>query len=159
MTPTFTQLLRNPVHLLAFGLGSGLTPVAPGTAGTLAAAAILWLLPSLDLLSHLALVAVAIAAGVYICGKTAADIEQHDHPGIVWDEFAGYWLAMLLVPDGPLWLLAGFVLFRLFDIWKPWPISWLDEKVAGGWGIMLDDILAGIYAALIMALAQSWLMY
>ncbi|MDP6968033.1 MAG: phosphatidylglycerophosphatase A [Gammaproteobacteria bacterium] len=137
----------NPVHLLAFGFGSGAAPTAPGTFGTLAAG-ILYLLLLVHLPdSYYLLVLLASAlAGVYICGKTAQDIGVHDHGGIVWDEFVGLWITLLWVPAGWVWLVFGFALFRLFDILKPWPIGWLDQHVHGGWGIMLDDIVAGLMA-------------
>ena len=86
--------------------------------------------------------------GIWICGKTAEDLGVHDHGGIVWDEFVGYWLTMFMAPQGWVWALIGFGLFRLLDIVKPWPISWADKQLKGGTGIMLDDVLAGIMAAL-----------
>lgn len=96
--------------------------------------------------------------GVYICDRSASDLGVHDHPGIVWDEMLGYWLVMLAAPPGWIWLLVGFVLFRLFDIFKPWPISWVDKKVGGGFGIMLDDVLAAVFAWLLLQLlAWVWL--
>ena len=144
------QLIRNPVHFLAFGFGSGLSPKAPGTAGTLVAMLLWPLLAGLPLEIYLAIVAVASVGGFYLCGKTASDLGVHDHPGIVWDEIAGYWLAMAAIPCTWYWMLAGFVLFRFFDIWKPWPISWLDKQVHGGVGIMVDDLLAGLFAWILL---------
>ena len=149
-TPTLNQLWRNPTHLLAFGFGSGLSPKAPGTAGTLVAVALHQLLVSLPLFAYLLAVAAAILLGIYLCGRTARDLNCHDHPGIVWDEFAGFWLAMTALPNDWRWILVGFVLFRLFDICKPWPIGWCDQKLHGGTGIMLDDLLAGLYSWLIL---------
>lgn len=146
INPSFSQLLKNPVHLLAFGFGSGLSPKGPGTAGT-AVALLLWpLLAGLPLYGYLVVVAVASLGGFYLCGKTAHDMGVHDHQGIVWDEMAGYWLTMTALPLSWPWALAGFVLFRLFDIWKPWPIRWFDRNVGGGFGIMMDDLLAGLLA-------------
>ena len=138
--------MRNPVHLLAFGFGSGLAPVAPGTFGTLAAIPFWWLMARLPLAGYLGVLAVVILAGVWICGRTSRDLGVHDHGGIVWDEFAGFFVTMIAVPPQWQWLLAGFLLFRLFDILKPWPIGWLDRRVGGGLGIMLDDLLAGAFA-------------
>jgi phosphatidylglycerophosphatase A len=152
--PSFRQILRNPIHFLAFGFGSGLSPKAPGTAGTLVALLLWPFLAELPLTAYLLVVAVASIAGFYLCGKTARDLGVHDHPGIVWDEIAGFWLAMTAVPVTWYWMLAGFVLFRLFDIWKPWPISWLDKEVEGGVGIMVDDLLAGVFAWIILFLAM-----
>ncbi|WP_019529592.1 phosphatidylglycerophosphatase A [Dasania marina] len=139
-------ILTNPIHCLAFGFGSGLAPKAPGTFGTLMAVPLYLVLMQLPLLGYVLLLLVSFIVGVYLCGKTADDLGVHDHPGIVWDEFVGFWITMLLAPAGWLWLLIGFVLFRLFDIWKPWPINVLDKNMETGLGIMLDDVLAGVYA-------------
>jgi phosphatidylglycerophosphatase A len=144
-------------HLLAFGFGAGCSPKAPGTMGTLLA--IGFYLP----LSHLplGLYALAVAAisvvGVWICDTASRDLGVHDHPGIVWDEIAGFLITMLAAPPGWLWIGIGFALFRLFDIWKPWPIGWLDRRVSGGFGIMLDDIVAGILAAICLQVLALWL--
>ncbi|MBQ0756221.1 MAG: phosphatidylglycerophosphatase A, partial [Amphritea sp.] len=135
---------RNPVHFLAFGLGSGAAPWAPGTVGTLAAIPFFLLMQPLSLFWYGVILLVTSLIGIYLCGKTSDDMGVHDHGGIVWDEFVGYWLTMFAAPPGWLWIIIGFVLFRVFDIIKPWPISWADKKVAGGLGIMLDDILAGL---------------
>jgi len=150
----FVGLLRRPVHFLAFGFGSGLFPRAPGTAGTLVAVPLAFLARDLDLLTFLALAAVLFVFGVWICDRTARDLGVHDHPGIVWDEIVGYLVTVAWVPREGLWLVAGFVLFRLFDIWKPWPISTLDRRVGGGVGIMLDDLLAGLAAAGVLLISQ-----
>ena len=149
--------MRNPVHFLAFGFGSGLSPWAPGTMGTVAAIPVWWLASQFGLLVYLVVLAGVIAVGPYLCGRTSADMGVHDHGGIVWDEIAGFLLTMVLVPVTPLWCLAGFVLFRLFDIVKPWPIGWLDRKVKGGTGIMVDDLVAAIYAALCLQ-ALLWVL-
>ena len=138
--------LKNPYHLLAFGFGSGLAPVAPGTFGTLAAVPFYLLMAQLPLAGYLAVLALVILAGIPICGRTSRDLGVHDHGGIVWDEFAGFLLTMTAAPLAWQWLVAGFLLFRLFDILKPWPIGWLDRRVGGGLGIMLDDLLAGAFA-------------
>lgn len=142
------SIWKNPIHFLAFGLGSGAAPKAPGTVGTLAAIPFYLLLQPLDLVWYALLVSVAFIAGVYLCGKTSADLGVHDHGGIVWDEFVGYWVTMFAAPLGWGWVVLGFALFRFFDILKPWPIGWADKQVSGGLGIMLDDLLAGIMAAL-----------
>ena len=141
------QLLRSPVLFLAFGFGSGLAPRAPGTAGTLAAVPLYLLLSQFPLAVYIGVVLVVCVAGVWICGAASRQLGVHDHPGIVWDEFAGLLITMLAAPPGWLWLVAGFCLFRLFDIWKPWPICWADRRLTGGLGIMLDDLLAGALAA------------
>lgn len=152
--PTFKRLLGRPIDLLAFGFGSGLSPKAPGTVGTLAAIPLYLMMAQLTLPVYLLLLVISGLVGVYICGRTAADLGVHDHPGIVWDEFVGFWITMFAAPAGLLWVLVGFLWFRLFDIMKPWPVSWCDKRVGGGLGIMLDDIVAGL-----MALAAMQLCY
>jgi|TARA_B110000879_G_C11050378_1_gene462563 phosphatidylglycerophosphatase A len=152
VNPTFKQLLRSPTLMLAFGFGSGLSPKAPGTMGTLAAIPLWWLLAQLPLASYLMVVLVSAIIGIYICGAAAKTLGVHDHGGIVWDEFVGFWIAMAALPVTWTSVILGFVLFRLFDILKPWPISWLDKKVSGGFGIMIDDVIAGLAAAGIIAL-------
>lgn len=139
--------LSNPIHMLAFGLGSGLSPKAPGTFGTLAALPIYWwLLADLAPWLFALVVLISFVAGVYICEKTSQDLGVHDHGGIVIDEWVGMWITLFLVPKGLIWMLIGFALFRFFDIIKPWPIKWLDQHVKGGFGIMIDDVLAGVMA-------------
>jgi len=157
MTVHWKTILGNPVHCLAFGFGSGLAPIAPGTAGTLLAVPLYLLLAPLSLPLYIAVLLVAFALGVYLCGKTADDLGVHDHPGIVWDEFVGYWITLIAAPPGWEWLLWGFVLFRFFDIFKPWPIKWLDQHVASGFGIMIDDVLAGIYALILLQVTAYYL--
>ena len=137
---------RNPIHFLAFGCGSGTVDKAPGTFGTLAAIPVYLLMQNLDYMVYFWILIATFIVGVYLCDKTSKDLGVHDHPGIVWDEFVGYWITMWLAPTGWLYIIVGFVLFRIFDILKPWPISWLDKHVEGGFGIMIDDVLAGILA-------------
>ena len=143
-----TAIWRNPVHLLAFGFGSGLSPKAPGTAGTVVAMLIYLALPAMSPLLYALLILLSFVLGIWLCGKTATDLGVHDHGGIVWDEFVGYWITMFMAPSGLFWAVLGFVLFRILDIFKPWPIKWADKQLKGGLGIMLDDVLAGIMAAL-----------
>ncbi|QSX38162.1 phosphatidylglycerophosphatase A family protein [Shewanella sedimentimangrovi] len=138
--------LKNPWHFLALGFGSGLARKAPGTFGTLAAVPLYLLLAQLPLAAYLVATAVAVVLGIYICDRASRDMGVHDHGAIVWDEVAGLLITLIAAPAGWHWLLAGFVLFRLFDILKPWPIRVLDAKVHGGLGIMADDVLAGIFA-------------
>lgn len=147
--------LKNPIHLLAFGFGSGCAPVAPGTFGTLMAVLLYLPLSRLPLMSYLLVLAVVILSGIWLCGRAAADLKEHDHPGIVWDEFAGFFVTMIAAPSGWAWIVAGFLLFRLFDIWKPWPIRVLDRRVSGGFGIMVDDLLAGVYALTTLQLTHG----
>lgn len=147
MKPTLAHL-KHPVYALGLGLGSGLAPKAPGTFGTLAALPFYLLLSQFPQPIYLLLVLVAAVVGVWICGQTADALAVHDHPAIVWDEFVGLWITLIAVPLGWLPMLLGFALFRLFDVLKPWPISWLDKHVSGGLGIMVDDILAGVLACI-----------
>jgi len=141
-------------HWIAFGLGSGLIPRAPGTFGTLAAIPLYWLLSPLSAGPYLGVVTVLFGLGIWACGRTARDLGGEDPAAIVWDEVVGYLVAMTFAPAGWPWVLAGFVLFRVLDIWKPWPIRWLDRRVHGGLGIMLDDLAAGALAGLILWLAS-----
>jgi phosphatidylglycerophosphatase A len=149
--------LSNPWHLLAVGFGSGLAPWMPGTMGTLAAIVPYLALVHLPLWAYITVCVVGSLIGVRICQKTSDDMKVHDHGSIVWDEFIGLWITMLIVPLWDInpyewkWLIAGFVLFRFFDMVKPWPIGWLDKRVDGGLGIMIDDIVAGILAAICLA--------
>ena len=140
----------NPIHLLAFGFGSGAAPKAPGTWGTLAAVLIYWPLTQLSSDHYLLMLLVTSLMGIYICGQTAKDLGVHDHGSIVWDEFVGFWITMFAAPVGWVWVVVGFILFRFFDIIKPWPISWIDKKITGGFGIMLDDVIAGVMAAAVL---------
>jgi phosphatidylglycerophosphatase A len=142
----------SPIHLLAFGFGSGLAPKAPGTVGTLAAVPFYLLMQPLSLSSYLVIVLIAFALGVWVCGESAKRLGEHDYGGIVWDEFVGFWITMMAAPTGWGWIVLGFVLFRLFDIIKPWPIKVADQQVQGGLGIMLDDVLAGIMAGFCLQL-------
>ena len=151
------SLLRHPVHFLSLGLGSGCMRTAPGTWGTVAALPLYGLFFWLPLPLYLAVVVISFLVGVWLCQRTADALGVHDHPAIVWDEFVGLWIALALQPTSLVWIAAAFVLFRFFDILKPWPIGWLDKRVSGGLGIMVDDVLAGLYALGILAMAQVWL--
>lgn len=144
------QPFKSLPQFLAFGFGSGLAPKAPGTFGTLAAVPLYLLLTQLDLLTYSALVVLAGIVGIWICGKASKELNVHDHPGIVWDEFVGFWVTMWMLPTTWYTVLAGFALFRFFDIVKPWPIRFYDKNLGGGLGIMLDDILAGIASCAIL---------
>ncbi|MEW6983302.1 phosphatidylglycerophosphatase A [Colwelliaceae bacterium 6471] len=144
--------LSDPVHLLALGFGSGLAPKAPGTFGTLAAVPIYLLMTPFAINYYAAVVAIMSIFGIYICGKAATDAGVHDHPAIVWDEFVGFFITMFMIPLSWQSVVVGFILFRFFDIVKPWPISFIDKKCAGGAGIMLDDIVAGFMALACMHL-------
>ena len=121
-------------------------PFAPGTFGTLVAIPFYLLIAQLDVPYYLAFILFAFGIGVYLCQYTSAALGVHDHSGIVWDEFVGFWITMIAVPVTWQWIVAGFVLFRLFDIVKPWPVKVVDKRMTGGFGIMFDDVLAGLYA-------------
>jgi phosphatidylglycerophosphatase A len=148
------DLLRHPAQFVAFGFGSGLSPRAPGTAGTLVAIPLYLLFAEWSLLQYTVLILVSAVLGVWICGAASRQLQVHDHPGIVWDEFVGYWITMWAVPVDWVWIIAGFVVFRVYDIVKPWPVNVLDRKVGGGFGIMIDDVLAGVMACLTLHIAQ-----
>lgn len=140
---------------LAFGFGSGLSPYAPGTAGSLVAVPLA--LPLILLSTGLALVVLAGAFvfGVWLCGRVGRRLGVHDHSGIVFDEFVGLWLVLVCLPFNWAWWLAAFVLFRVFDALKPWPIDWFDRRVHGGLGVMLDDVLAAVYTLACLLLAAA----
>jgi len=141
---------RRPHHWIAYGFGSGLSPWAPGTAGTLAAVPLYLVLQPLPLTWYLAVLLGFFLAGIWACGKTARELGAHDPSAIVWDEFLGYLVTMAAAPPGWVWILLGFALFRFFDILKPWPIGELDRRVRGGLGVILDDLLAGVMAWVVM---------
>lgn len=149
--------MSTPAGFLAFGFGSGLSPKAPGTVGSLAAMPFAVVLVQMPLWASLGVVLIAFAAGIHLCSVTGRALGMHDHGGMVWDEFVGFWLVLLFIPFHWAWWLAAFALFRLFDIAKPWPIRWLDRRVGGGLGVMIDDVLAGVYALLPLVLLQRWL--
>jgi phosphatidylglycerophosphatase A len=152
--PLPAAVWRDPFHVLALGFGAGALPRAPGTWGTLAAVPFYsLLLRPLDTPVYLVWVALLFVGGVWWCGRTARLLRVADHPAIVWDEMVGFWLTMAATPGGLPWLAAGFILFRLFDIWKPWPVRRL-ERLPGGLGIMLDDVAAAVYAALLLGLIR-----
>jgi phosphatidylglycerophosphatase A len=156
---TARQILADPLLFLAFGFGSGLFKKAPGTMGTLAALPVYWLFSQFGFAYYSILAGIAIIAGIWICDRAANKLGEPDFGGIVWDEVAGFLVAMWWVPLSWETALVGFALFRLFDIVKPWPIRWADRRVSGGFGIMLDDILAGMLAAglMLIALSEGWL--
>ena len=160
MTPRNYKALTNPWHLLATGFGSGLVRKAPGTVGSLLAL-VLWIpLQAQSPLVYSLFVLACIPFGIWLCDRVASEMQIKDPACIVFDEFVGIWVALFMLPAGWYWLLIGFVLFRGFDILKPWPVNWLDERLPGGWGIMLDDVAAGLYSLLViqvLAYALGWL--
>ncbi|WP_426994505.1 phosphatidylglycerophosphatase A family protein [Methylomonas sp. CM2] len=151
------DILRDVRLWLAFGFGAGLVKRAPGTFGTLAALPVYAALLQSGFWGYWLATAVVIAVGIHLCDYAAARLQVHDFGGIVWDEIAGLLLAMAWVPFSWRNLALGFALFRFFDIVKPWPIGWLDRRVHGGLGIMLDDVVAGLFAALVLVLCAPWM--
>ena len=146
--------LRHPAHFIALGGGCGLVPFAPGTAGTLLAWLVYALLaPARGGWFSLALLAGSFAIGVWASARTARALGEADPGAIVWDEMVAFWLVLGFTPPGLLWQACAFALFRLFDIWKPAPIRYFDRKLKGGFGVMFDDLLAALYAVLVLALA------
>lgn len=151
-TPNWRFVLTHPVHFLAFGFGAGLMRGAPGTAGTLVAFPLFWFLnPRLMPLEFLALVVGLFILGWWICGKTGEDLGVHDHGGIVWDEIVAFLLVLYFTPDTLLWQAFAFLLFRIFDVLKPPPIGYFDQTMRGGFGVMLDDLIAACYTLLCLA--------
>jgi phosphatidylglycerophosphatase A len=140
---------------LATGFGVGTIPVAPGTVGTLLAVPLYLALAQAGLLLYLEILAVMVVVGLVVC-HTASAILGDDHPSIVWDEIVGFLITMIAAPAGALWIVAGFLLFRLFDIWKPYPVRLAQDRFHGGFGTMIDDVLAGVYAWLCLH-ALVWL--
>ena len=157
--PDWAFLLAHPAHFLALGFGSGLAPKAPGTAGTLAAFPLYWMLAAHPF--YWLWIVAFLAVGVWACEVTGRDLGVHDHGGMVWDEIAAFLMVLPFAPvavlGAPLALALAFALFRLFDIWKPFPIAWLDARIPGGFGVMLDDVLAAGYAIVCLLGVAAWL--
>ena len=158
VNPTFQWLLRNPVCYLGFGFGTGLSPKAPGTFGTLPALPLAWLLLQLQLpwYALLLIAAMLFAVGIPICSHTEQKLGRQDYGGIVWDEIAAMVLVLFFVPQTWAWWLTAFAVFRFFDAVKPWPIKWFDARIHGGLGIMLDDLIAAGFSLLVLWLL-AWL--
>jgi phosphatidylglycerophosphatase A len=153
IVPTIPESMwQNPWHFIAFGFGSGALPIAPGTFGTLLTIPFYLVLQNLSVPLYCIAVLIITLASMWLCERVTNEIHIHDHQGMCLDEFVGFLVTMIYAPHGWLWVLIGFGLFRLFDIWKPWPIKFVDEKVGGGVGIILDDVLAGIYSMIIIQL-------
>jgi phosphatidylglycerophosphatase A len=156
-TPISPRLIfTHPACLLAFGFGSGLASKAPGTFGTLAAVPLYLAASSLSLPVYLLVTTTMFLVGIWLCGRCERVLGVEDHSGIVWDEFVGFFVTMAAVAPTPATVIAGFALFRLFDVWKPWPIRHFDRSLHGGLGVMLDDVLAGFYACGLLHLLAVW---
>jgi phosphatidylglycerophosphatase A len=152
-----SKVLKNPLYFIAAGFGSGLMPFAPGTWGTLLAIPMYWLLSFCPWMIYLVVTLAAFIFGVFITDWVSRDMGAHDYGGIVWDEIVGYLITMFLAPVSLIWMIVGFFLFRLFDIWKPQPIRYIDQKIVGGMGIMLDDVLAAFFAWIVLQ-GMIWLL-
>ncbi len=151
------KVLTDPVNFVAFGFGTGLAPFAPGTVGSLPGVLLAWLMLDVGIYFQLGVAVALSLAGIWICGESARRIGVHDHGGIVWDEICGMYITLLLAPPTVLGFALAFGLFRFFDIVKPWPIRDLDHRLGGGLGIMLDDLVAALYALILLVL-YGWLM-
>ena len=157
--PTLSWLLSRPICLLGFGFGTGLAPKAPGTFGTLPALPLVWLCFALGISGGwlVLLCLLLFIVGIKICDITERELGIQDYGGIVWDEIVAMMLVLAFVPQTVFWWLSAFLLFRLFDAVKPWPIRWFDTRVHGGFGIMLDDVIAAGFTLLVLQLMMWWL--
>lgn len=155
--PSIFELIKNPVLLLAYGFGLGLFPKAPGTFGTLAGIPLVIIVMYLSPLMAVMLLSALFLVGIPICDSGSQRLGKDDPGAVVWDEIVGYGIAVIAIPLSIWAVVAAFVLFRIFDILKPWPIRWADTKVHGGLGIMLDDVLAGLMALAVMHLMQYFI--
>jgi len=158
LKPDLRLLFSHPAHFFSLGFGTGLMPRGPGTAGTLVAFPLYWLIaPQLNDNFFMLFLILAFFIGVKICDKTSRSLGVEDHGGIVWDEIVAFMLVLFFTPEGIYWQVFAFVLFRFFDIVKPQPIKYFDQNLQGGLGVMFDDILAAGYALLCLALLKSFL--
>ncbi len=156
--PNLNFLLRHPAHFLALGFGSGLAKKAPGTFGTLVGLLLFWLILPTPELVHWFVIGALFIIGIPLCGVTGNHLGVSDHSSIVWDEIVAMMFVLQFTPRNPVWWLVAFLLFRLFDIWKPFPIRQCDAKIKGGFGVMFDDLLAAIYAIAALK-GLLWLIY
>ncbi|MBI5007513.1 MAG: phosphatidylglycerophosphatase A [Nitrosomonadales bacterium] len=156
LQPNWRFLFSHPAHLLSFGFGAGLLPKGPGTAGTLVAFPMYWYLaPRLTDAMFILVLIWAFAFGVWVCDITGKALGVHDYGGIVWDEIVAFTLVLFFTPEGVVWQILAFCLFRFFDIFKPEPIRHFDKTWHGGLGVMFDDILAAGYTLLCLAVIKS----
>ena len=153
--PTLRFVLANPAHFIAFGFGVGLFPLGPGTLGTVLAFPIYYALAGIvSGVAVLGCIFAAVLIGIWVCQITGRNLGVHDHGGMVWDEVAAFMLVLYFVPPQLVWQVSAFLLFRVFDIFKPPPIRQLDRKIQNGFGVMLDDIVAAFYTLLCLAAWQ-----
>ena len=150
------RLMAHPAGWIATALGAGLSPKAPGTAGSLVALLPWWfLLRDLPLGAYVAVLIAGFVLGVWACGVCDRRLGMHDQGALVWDEVIGIWITLFAAPPQWWWMVVGFALFRLFDIWKPWPVNWADRRVHGGLGVMVDDVVAGVYALVVLQIVAA----
>ena len=155
--PNTAFLLRHPAHFFALGFGSGLAKKAPGTFGTLVAFPLFWLISEHSFTTQLVTIFVLFLFGIYCCSKTGEALGVTDHGSMVWDEIVAMMLVLAFVPRDWLLWAAAFLLFRLFDIWKPFPIHQLDARLKNGFGVMFDDLLAAVYAIICLLPLATWI--
>ncbi len=155
MKPSWREVFTQPDYLFALGFGSGLASMGPGTAGSLVGVLLFVGLSFLPVPVYILAVLCGLGLGIPLCSRVAARLSVKDPACIVWDEIVGVWIALIAVPMDPWWILAGFLLFRLFDIFKPWPVSYADRHWQGGLGIMMDDVFAGLMALVVLQ-ASHW---
>ena len=155
--PDFKFLLSHPAHFFALGFGSGLAKKAPGTFGTLAGFPMFWLISAYTFSVQLIIIFLLFIIGIYFCGKTGKTLGVSDHGSIVWDEIVAMMFVLALVPENWIVWSAAFLLFRLFDIWKPFPIRQLDARLKNGFGVMFDDLLAAVYAIACLLPLTTWI--
>ena len=159
LNPSKKFIFQHPAFFLAFGGGAGLSPAAPGTVGTLVAFPLFWLINQyLDPIQFLLLIDMMFIVGIWACGLTGKVLGAHDHGGMVWDEIVAFLLVLFFTPDNIVWQAFAFLLFRLFDIFKPQPIRYYDKKLRGGFGVMFDDMLAAFYTLLCLAAWKAFVL-
>jgi phosphatidylglycerophosphatase A len=155
--PTVRLLFSHPAHFIALGGGLGLVPKAPGTVGTLLGFPLWWFSLPLPPIWVWGLIGAAFLIGIWACKRTGIALGVADHGGMVWDEAVAMWAVLMFTPASWGWWIAAFAAFRVFDIWKPFPVGYFDRKVKGGFGVMLDDALAAVYAIIVVQLAAHLL--
>jgi phosphatidylglycerophosphatase A len=148
------EIWQYPIHILAYGFGTGLMPFAPGTFGSLVGVALFWFMAPMRAVPYAGVVIIMFLAGIFICGQTASDVGAIDPGSIVYDEVVGFLVAMYLLPRDWRWIATGFVIYRIFDIWKPFPIHYLESHLGLGSGIMTDDVVAGLYTLMVLHLSR-----
>lgn len=156
--PNWQFILQHPAHFFAMGFGSGLVPKAPGTLGTIIGLPLYWGISSYPINLQLLIVTLLFLAGIYFCQVAGENLGVSDHGGIVWDEIVAMMLVLIFTPFFWAWWMIAFLLFRLFDIWKPFPIRQCDAAIKGGFGVMFDDLLAAIYAIICLEGFKWWLL-